>query len=76
MDVTKLSTYLSNISLAFPISSKIKMGLLYQPYSSKSYDIINTETIKALEESAKGIGITSNVSVEEMLNEVQKVKGA
>ncbi|MDF2933312.1 MAG: hypothetical protein K0R36_2643 [Chryseobacterium sp.] len=43
---TKHSTYLSNISLAFPISSKIKMGLLYQPYSSKSYDIINTETIK------------------------------
>lgn len=41
---TKHSTYLSNISLAFPISSKIKMGLLYQPYSSKSYDIIHTET--------------------------------
>ncbi|MBQ0152111.1 MAG: hypothetical protein KBS61_04390 [Chryseobacterium sp.] len=38
---TKHSTYLSNISLAFPISSKIKMGLLYQPYSSKSYDIVN-----------------------------------
>ena len=42
---TKHSTYLSNISLAFPISSKIKMGLLYQPYSSKSYDIVNTETM-------------------------------
>lgn len=41
---TKHSTYLSNISLAFPISSKIKMGLLYQPYSSKSYEIVNTET--------------------------------
>ncbi|MCU7614876.1 hypothetical protein N0B16_10545 [Chryseobacterium sp. GMJ5] len=41
---TKHSTYLSNISLAFPISSKIKMGILYQPYSSKSYDIVNTET--------------------------------
>lgn len=41
---TKHSTYLSNISLAFPISSKIKMGLLYQPYSSKSYDIVNTQT--------------------------------
>lgn len=41
---TKHSTYLSNISLAFPISSKIKMGLLYQPYSSKSYDIVNKET--------------------------------
>ncbi|EJL69029.1 porin family protein [Chryseobacterium populi] len=43
---TKHSTYLSNISLAFPISSKIKMGLSYQPYSSKSYEIINTETLK------------------------------
>ena len=40
---TKHSTYLSNISLAFPISSKIKMGLLYQPYSSKSYDIVRTD---------------------------------
>ncbi|WP_312343830.1 hypothetical protein [Chryseobacterium binzhouense] len=42
---TKHSTYLSNIALAFPISSKVKMGLLYQPYSSKSYDIIHTETL-------------------------------
>jgi hypothetical protein len=37
----KHSTYLSNISLAFPLSSKVKMGLSYQPYSSKSYDITN-----------------------------------
>ena len=42
---TKHSTYLSNISLAFPLSSKIKMGILYQPYSSKSYDIINRKTL-------------------------------
>lgn len=42
---TKHSTYLSNISIAFPISSKIKMGLLYQPYSSKSYEIIHTENL-------------------------------
>ena len=42
---TKHSTYLSNISLAFPISSKIKMGFLYQPYSSKSYEVISDETI-------------------------------
>ncbi len=39
---TKHSTYLSNISLAFPLSSKVKMGLSYQPYSSKSYDITNS----------------------------------
>ncbi|MEG2078733.1 hypothetical protein [Chryseobacterium sp.] len=39
---TKHSTYLSNISLAFPLSPKMKMGLLYQPYSSKSYDVLNS----------------------------------
>lgn len=37
---TKHSTYLSNISLAFPISPKVKFGLGYQPYSSKNYDIL------------------------------------
>ena len=42
---TKHSTYLSNISIAFPISSKVKMGFLYQPYSSKSYDIVHTDEI-------------------------------
>ncbi|UKB82684.1 hypothetical protein LF887_16895 [Chryseobacterium sp. MEBOG06] len=41
---TKHSTYLSNISLAFPISSKVKMGISYQPYSSKSYDIVTQQT--------------------------------
>jgi hypothetical protein len=35
MDVTKHSTYLSNISIAFPISKKLKFGFGYQPYSSK-----------------------------------------
>ncbi|RKT01582.1 hypothetical protein [Chryseobacterium defluvii] len=43
---TKHSTYLSNISLAFPLSPKVKMGLSYQPYSSKSYDILHSEIIK------------------------------
>lgn len=42
---TKHSTYLSNISLAFPLSPKLKLGLSYQPYSSKSYDILNSSTI-------------------------------
>lgn len=42
---TKHSTYLSNISIAFPVSPKIKMGFLYQPYSSKSYEILHSETI-------------------------------
>lgn len=40
---TKHSTYLSNISLAFPLSPKVKMGLSYQPYSSKSYDILHSD---------------------------------
>ncbi|MBV8325703.1 hypothetical protein [Chryseobacterium sp.] len=43
---TKHSTYLSNIALAFPISSKVKMGISYQPYSSKNYNITNTEILK------------------------------
>jgi hypothetical protein len=38
---TKHSTYLSNIALAFPLSPKLKMGISYQPYSSKSYEIVN-----------------------------------
>ncbi|WP_346984555.1 hypothetical protein [Chryseobacterium sp. POE27] len=42
---TKHSTYLSNISLAFPLSPKLKMGLSYQPYSSKSYEIIHSDTL-------------------------------
>ncbi len=37
---TKHSTYLSNISIAFPISKKVKFGMGYQPYSSKNYDIL------------------------------------
>ena len=42
---TKHSTYLSNITIAFPLSSKVKMGLSYQPYSSKSYEIQNSQTL-------------------------------
>lgn len=40
LDITKHSTYLSNISIAFPISKKLKFGFGYQPYSSKKYDLI------------------------------------
>ncbi|SEH29472.1 hypothetical protein [Chryseobacterium culicis] len=43
MKSTKHSTYLSSISLAFPLSSKVKMGISYQPYSSKSYDIVTEQ---------------------------------
>lgn len=41
----KHSTYLSNISIAFPISKKVKFGLGYQPYSSKSYVVLSTEKL-------------------------------
>lgn len=43
--VTKHSSYLSNITVAFPISSKIKFGLGYQPYSSKKYSVLNKQTL-------------------------------
>lgn len=36
---TKHSTYVSNISIAFPISKKVKFGMSFQPYSAKSYNI-------------------------------------
>ena len=41
---TKHSSYLSNISIAFPLSQKVKFGIGYQPYSSKNYDILINET--------------------------------
>ncbi len=45
MSVSKHSTYLSNISIAFPISHRVKFGLGYQPYSSKRYSVLVTETL-------------------------------
>lgn len=47
MKSTKHSTYLSNIALAFPISSRVKMGISYQPYSSKSYDIATQQVAES-----------------------------
>lgn len=44
-EATKHSTYLSQISLSFPITKKVKFGLGYQPYSSKKYDLINREVL-------------------------------
>ncbi len=45
IDVTKHSSYLSNLSIAFPISKKVKFGFGYQPYSSKKYNLIKSETL-------------------------------
>lgn len=43
--VTKHSTYLSNITIAFPLSPKMKFGLGYQPYSSKKYSVLVQEDL-------------------------------
>lgn len=43
-------------------------GLPFKPHSK----IPNAETIKSLEESRKGIGITSHVSVEDMFTELYR----
>ena len=45
LSANKHSNYLSNISIAFPISKKLKFGLGYQPYSSKRYDIITSKIL-------------------------------
>lgn len=45
-NVTKHSTYLSNISIAFPISQKVKFGMGFQPYSSKQYQILRTQNLE------------------------------
>lgn len=45
LSVTKQSTYLSNISIAFPLSPKVKFGLGYQPYSSKKYGLLIDKTL-------------------------------
>ncbi|WDF46639.1 hypothetical protein PQ459_17270 [Chryseobacterium sp. KACC 21268] len=42
---TKHSTYLSNISIAFPLSRKVKFGMGFQPYSSKSYKIQTSDVL-------------------------------
>ncbi|WP_160138664.1 hypothetical protein [Chryseobacterium sp. c4a] len=63
---TKHSTYLSNISLAFPISSKVKMGITYQPYSSKNYSIENKQTQKdgtVFQNDFKGSGTLNTAAV-------------
>ena len=45
MSVTKHSTYLSNVTIAFPLSSKVKFGMGYQPYSSKKYNVLTNQTL-------------------------------
>ena len=40
----KSTTYISKLSLAFPMGAKWRGGLNFQPYSSLGYDIVNTNT--------------------------------
>ncbi|QCX54113.1 hypothetical protein [Elizabethkingia sp. JS20170427COW] len=42
---TKHSNYISGFSVAMPLSSKVKFGIGYQPYSSKSYTMSNVQTL-------------------------------
>lgn len=41
----KNSSYLSGLSIAFPLSQKLKFGMGYQPYSSKKYEILTSQTL-------------------------------
>jgi len=50
---TKHSNYMSGISLAIPISSKIKLGFGFQPYSSKTYQITDTNNLASGSEDIK-----------------------
>ena len=43
--MVKHSSYLSGISLAFPLSKKVKLGIGYQPYSSKDYSITQSTSL-------------------------------
>lgn len=61
MKVTKHSTYLSNISIAFPLSKKMKFGMGFQPYSSKDYTFINTTTNSDIVTNSRFTG-SGNVS--------------
>ncbi|MGA9213172.1 hypothetical protein [Kaistella sp.] len=45
ISVTKHSSYLSNLTIAFPISNKVKFGMGYQPYSSKQYTNLTSEVL-------------------------------
>lgn len=46
IDTKKHSNYLSHISLAFPVSQRIKFGINYQPYSSKGYNILQPQNLE------------------------------
>ena len=41
----KHSSYLSGLSLAFPLSKKVKLGIGYQPYSSKDYSVTQSTSL-------------------------------
>ncbi len=62
---TRHSTYLSNISIAFPLSPKLKFGLDYQPYSSKSYEVFTTSDV------GKDVKIANRFAGSGMISTVQ-----
>lgn len=61
---TKHSSYLSNLTISFPISPKVKFGMGYQPYSSKKYSVLTQKEHSggAIEQSIfRGEGTLSTV---------------
>lgn len=66
MKSTKHSTYLSNISIAFPVTEKLKMGFAYQPYSSKSYEVLNVENYDSGTSKANKFTGSGNINVLQM----------
>lgn len=68
LKLTKHSTYLSNISIAFPLSPKLKFGLGYQPYSSKNYDVYLKE---GLNDAAQGVFTGNRFRGEGSVNVIQ-----
>lgn len=46
---SKSTTYLSDVSLAFPIGSKIRAGFGFQPYSAAGYDLETSSSFEDLE---------------------------
>lgn len=61
-NVKKNSSYLSNISLAFPVGEKWRFGIGYQPFSSRKYDIVQQTTLASGEKEVKSFQGKGSIS--------------
>jgi len=66
-DGYKHSSYLSGVSLAFPVSAKMKLGFGFQPYSSRTYHVKEEKKITS------SIVKTANVKGEGSINTLEGV---